>query len=101
MRRRLLGSPWEHIRIDTWVPRLIGFPTRQTIASQLSGVTHNTETSNKSTHHHMNPRIHGSDLNDVTNDEHDDTEGKTLSSTEPVRCATNQLDPQTTPGEAY
>jgi hypothetical protein len=52
--------------------------------------TYDTKTGNESTHHHMNPRVHGSDLNDVTNDEHDDTERKTLSSTEPVGCAAHQ-----------
>lgn len=90
MRRRLLGSPWEHIRIDTSVHRLTGFPGRQTIALQIREATYDTETSDEPTHHHMNPRVHGSDLNDVTDDKHDDTERKTLSSTEPVRCAAHQ-----------
>jgi hypothetical protein len=43
-----------------------------------------TQTSDESTHHHMNPRLHRRNLNDITNDEDSDSECHTLSSTPPI-----------------
>ena len=40
-----------------------------------------------SAHHHVDPAVHGSDLDDVADDEHDHTERQGLSSTKPVRGA--------------
>jgi hypothetical protein len=68
---------------------------------QFWDATYDTKTSDEPTHHHMNPRVHGSNLNDVTNDEHDNTERKTLSSTEPVRCAGHQLYPEMMPFKTH
>jgi hypothetical protein len=48
----------------------------------------NTKTSDEATHHHVNPASHGSDLDDVSNDEDNNTEGQTPTATEPIRSAT-------------
>jgi hypothetical protein len=50
-----------------------------------------TETSDETTHHHMNPRLHRCDLNDITNDKDGDSECHTLSSTPPISGAIELL----------
>lgn len=43
-----------------------------------------TDTCKEATHHHVNPGFHRGDLNDVAQNEKDDTEGQTLATTPPV-----------------
>jgi hypothetical protein len=91
MRRLLLGSPWARIQIGTLGRQRIGFPYMSvTVWTEEELWTYHTETGNESTHHHVNPRVHGRDLNDVADDEHDDAERQRLSSTKPIGSAGNQ-----------
>lgn len=47
-----------------------------------------SETGDESTHHHMDPAVHGGDLDDVANDEDDHAKGQRPSTSPPVRRAT-------------
>jgi hypothetical protein len=91
MRRLLLGSPLVRIQIGTLAHPRIGFPSMSVMVwTEEEFWTYDAETGNESTHHHVNPRIHGRDLDDVADDEHDDAERQGLSSTEPIRSADHQ-----------
>lgn len=43
-----------------------------------------SEASHKSAHHHVDPRVHCGDLNDIADNEDEDTKGQTLSSAPPI-----------------
>lgn len=49
-----------------------------------NGKVTNTQTGDETTHHHVDPGVHGGDLDDVANDEDEDTEGHGLAATPPV-----------------
>lgn len=44
----------------------------------------NTDTGDETTHHHVNPRVHRGDLDDISDDEQEDTESQALAATPPV-----------------
>jgi hypothetical protein len=39
-------------------------------------MTYHAKTRDEPTHHHVHPRVHCSDLNDIADDEDDDTEAE-------------------------
>jgi len=46
----------------------------------------NTKTRDETAHHHVYPGLHRGDLNDVADDEKEDTKGQALAATPPIRC---------------
>lgn len=55
------------------------------------GQVTDAQTGCEAAHHHVDPALHGGDLDNVADNEDDDTEGKTLSPTEPIRSAVNHI----------
>ena len=49
----------------------------------------NSDTRKKATHHHVYPRFHSRDLNNVAKDEDDNTKAQVPPATPPVRCVSS------------
>jgi len=62
------------------------YSSRDAICQLTNTEVTNANTGDETTHHHVDPRLHRGDLDDVSNDEKEDTKCQTLAATPPVGC---------------